>query len=410
VKTLADLNARWQATFAGRVWSRYSDARGNVLAGGIAYFAFFSVFPALAIGFTVLGLVLGRDSALQTQLAQYVNTALGATVIGLSEAPGQEGLVYVGDLVQSSALTFSAVTGFVILLFTGLGWLDAMRQGIRAVFGRPGGGNPLLSKVRDVGTLATFGFAVLVSAVASVVVSTASHAVLGWLGLDGVAGAGPLVRVLSALAILLVDTGIFLLLFRGLSGVAVPVQHLWQGALAGGVALGLLKVFGGVLLDHLPARRFLAAFAVVVGLLVWMNLVGRLTLLAASWSATRAAEVGELPALSGAAGGDAGSGGADGAGRAAGADDGAGGRSGDGRGVGSRGGRHGDQDGAARGPKDVVAARARRAAVTARTPTYGVRAADRTTLAAGVVLGVAAASAARVARGAVRAVVDAVRD
>lgn len=215
MKTLADLNARWRATFAGRVWTRYSDARGNVLAGGIAYFAFFSVFPALAIGFTVLGLVLGRDSALQTELANYVNKALGTTVIGLEP---DDGLVYVGDLVQSSALTFSAVTGFVILLFTGLGWLDAMRQGIRAVFGRPGGGNPLLSKVRDIGTLATFGLAVLVSAVASVVVSTASHAVLGWLGLDGVTGAGPLVRVLSALAILAVDTGIFLLLFRGLSG------------------------------------------------------------------------------------------------------------------------------------------------------------------------------------------------
>ncbi|WP_088284505.1 YihY/virulence factor BrkB family protein [Kineosporia sp. A_224] len=386
MKALADLNARWRATFAGRVWTRYSDARGNVLAGGIAYFAFFSVFPALAIGFTVLGLVLGRDSALQTELANYVNKALGTTVIGLE---AEEGLVYVGDLVQSSALTFSAVTGFVILLFTGLGWLDAMRQGIRAVFGRPGGGNPLLSKVRDVGTLATFGLAVLVSAVASIVVSTASQAVLGWLGLDGVTGAGPLVRVLSALAILAVDTGIFLLLFRGLSGVAVPVRHLWQGALAGGVALGLLKVFGGVLLGELSAaRRFLAAFAVVVGLLVWMNLVGRLTLLAASWSATRAAEAGELPALPGTA--VAGAAHPDAADAADGADAGPG--------------------GAARGPRDVVAARARQAAVTARTPTYGVRAADRTTLAAGVVLGVAAAAAARVARGAVRAVVDAVRD
>ena len=199
--------------------------------------------------------------------------------------------------MQSGALTFSAVSGFLILLFTGLGWLDAMRQGIRAVFGRPGGGNALLSKVRDIGTLATFGLAVLVSAVASVVVSTASRTVLGWLGIDGVAGANVLVRVLSALAILAVDTGIFLLLFRGLSGIAVPLEHLWQGALAGGVALGVLKVSGGLLLGNLSSRPFLAAFAVVVGLLVWMNLVGRLTLLAASWSATRAAEAGELPAL-----------------------------------------------------------------------------------------------------------------
>ncbi len=371
---------RWQASFPGRTWARYTAARGNVLAGGIAYFAFFSIFPALALGFTALGLVLGDDNALQRELAGYVNRSLGAEVIGL---PGSEGgLVPIDVLIRSSALTFSAVAGSVVLVFTGLGWLDAMRQGIRAVFGAPGGGNPVVGKLRDLGTLATFGVAVLASAVASVVVTAASSQVLDALGLEGGVGRA-LVRVTSALALLVIDTGIFLVLFRGLSGVPVPLQHLWQGALAGGVALGLLKVFGGLLLSQLSDNPFYAAFAVVVGLLVWMNLVGRLTLLAASWAATRAADAGRLPALlpgqeapGGAAPDDA----------AADA-----------------------PDGVPDVPGRTATARARAAAVAA-TPTYGVRAADRTTLAAGVVLGLTGAYVLRVGRGAVRAVAGAFRD
>src|SRR3954470_17534918 len=56
------------ATLPYRAWQRYGAVRGNVLAGGIAYFAFFSVFPALAIGFTVFALVLGNQLDLQAQL------------------------------------------------------------------------------------------------------------------------------------------------------------------------------------------------------------------------------------------------------------------------------------------------------------------------------------------------------
>lgn len=358
------LVARWQQSFLGRTWERYTRARGNVLAGGIAYFAFFSIFPALAIGFTVLGLVLGDDSALQARLVDAVNSSLGARVIGTAEG---DGVVQVSDLVQTSSLTVASVLGLAVLLFTGLGWLDAMREGIRAVFGRPGAGNPLVGKLRDVGMLAVFGVAVLASAVASVVVSTASHAVLESVGLDGTAGAGTVVRLLSAVAILVVDTVIFAFLFRVLSGVEVPMEHLWRGALVGGIGLGLLKLFGGLLLHRLSANRFLAAFAVVVGLLVWMNLVGRLTLLSASWAATRAREAGALEPA-------------------------------------------GASDAQPDGPSRVVAERAAQARVTAGTPTYGVRAADRTTLAAGVVLGAAGLAALRVVRGAVRAVVGAARD
>ena len=41
--------SRFQRTEVMRAWRRYSDARGNLLAGGVTYFAFFSIFPAVAL-------------------------------------------------------------------------------------------------------------------------------------------------------------------------------------------------------------------------------------------------------------------------------------------------------------------------------------------------------------------------
>ncbi len=363
---MTGLVERWRVSFLGRVWQRYGAARGSVLAAGIAYYAFFSIFPALAIGFTVLGLVVGDDNSLRRDLADYVNRSLGVTAIGVPG--GAPGIVTLDALVQPRALTVSAAVGFVTLFLTGLGWLASVRDGVRGVFGRSGSGSPLLGKVRDAGMLATFGVAALVSVAVSLFVTTASTTVLGWLGLQGTTGSRTLVTVLSTAALVAVDAVIFLVLFRVLSDVDVPWRHLRDGALAGAVGLGLLKLAGGLLLDRMSANRFLAAFSIVVGLLVWMNLVGRLTLLAASWAATRAADAGELPAV--VLGGPV----PDGADTPA-------------------------EARAAVGPQQV-----------ARVPTYGVRAADRTSLAAGVVLGLAGAAVLRVARGAVRTVVGAVRD
>ena len=74
--------ARFQRSDIWRAWKRYGDARGGLLAGGVTYFAFFSLFPAIALGFTIFGFVL-RDqpdllaevqSAIEKQLPGFVKT------------------------------------------------------------------------------------------------------------------------------------------------------------------------------------------------------------------------------------------------------------------------------------------------------------------------------------------------
>lgn len=291
---LPGLLERARRTVAWRAWQRYGDARGNVLAGGMAYAAFFSIFPALAVGFIVFGLIVGDDSSVQSQVIDAVNDGVGTTVI--TPIGGSGGIVSMDTLTGSSELTIAGIIGLIGFLFTGLGWLDAMRQGVRAMFGRPKfSANLLLAKARDLGVLVTLGLVMLLSAVSGILVSASTGVLLGWIGIDEESTIGRIVLgCVGTLLILAVDVLVFMVLFRVLSGVRLPNQDLWDAALFGGIGLGILKLLSGVLLNGASNNAFLATAGVALILLVWLNLVCRVTLVAAAWGATVAIDRGHL--------------------------------------------------------------------------------------------------------------------
>jgi membrane protein len=361
VNRLAPALERLQTSTPWRAWQRYSLVRGNVLAGGIAYFAFFSLFPALALGFTVFGIVVDGRTDLLQRVADGINSTFGTTVVGRTSG---EGLWTTDQLVQAvrgDVLTVAGLVGVGVLLFSGLGWIGALRDGVSAVFGREHGPNPVVAKASDLGVLAVLGLSVLGSLAGGLLVTATTGPVLDWLGLGRSRVAGVLVSVLSALVLLAIDTALFLLLFRVLSGVRPSLDDMFTAALAGGVGMGLLKLGGGILLRLMSSgNRFAAAASLVVGVLIWMNLAARLALLAAAWAATTAADNGHLVL------------------------------------------ERPRADGATVEPPagSPVAPPAPRPVFT---PTYGPRAADRTTLVAGALLGATAAVGARVLGQAARA-------
>ncbi len=348
---MKELIERLKQTKPLRAWDQYSSARGNLLAGGIAYVALFSLFPALAIGFTVFAWVLGDNVELQQQVVDYINNAFGDEIIGMRAG---QGFVSVPQLVQGDdardVLTTTGVIALAVLLFTGLGWIDGLRQGIRAVFGLARLPGPVVKKMLDVVVLLVLGLLVLASVVVSLTLSTASRQALDLLGIDS-----PMARVLVQVVIevssVAVDVALFLTFFRLLARVAVPVRALLSAAIIGAVGLQLLKWGSGLLMRQASGNAFLASVAIVIGLLLWLNLVGRLTLFSAAWAAVTARDLGipiegvdaaanEVPA--------------------------------------------GARDGAASRP---VAVQPSTAQPSTMRPTYGARTADRVTLAAGAVLG-----------------------
>ena len=281
-----------RSTLPYRAYARYSAVRGNVLAGGIAYFAFFSIFPALAISFTIFAAVLGNREDLQVRVVQYINESLGATVISYHE--GQQGIVTIDQLVQKDLLTTSGLIGLVTLFLTGLGWISALRNGVQAVFATRETTNVVVLKLFDLVVFGALGLAVLASVVTSVAVSIAGSQVLHLLGVSDGVVAGWTVNVLSQLALVVVDSVLFTLMFARLNGAGVPVRDVVGGGVLAGVGFAAMKLFASELLRTVSHHRFLATFGVLVGLLVWMNVAARLTLVAAAWSATVAHDRGDL--------------------------------------------------------------------------------------------------------------------
>lgn len=367
------LLARFFATHLWRTWDNHSQRRGAVLASGMAYAALFSVFGALATGFSLFALVLGSNTGLYNEVVAAVDSALP----GLLDVGSDGGAVSPRDLVQSNALSVTGAVAFAATIYAGLGWLDAAREGIRAMFDiRTLPGNIAVKKVRDLGVMLTLGLVLVLSAVLSLVVGAAADPVLRVVGLDGSPAAAAILWVLSLLVVLVVDVLVFVVLFRLLSGLDLSLRDLRTGVLIGAVGLGILQRVAGLLLGQTGSGNpLLATGAVLVGLLVWLNLASRVTLLAASWVATTVHERGVslLKSPDAAAVG------------------------GPSHAVYGSSGRP-----VALGPRELV------------MPNFSRRAADRTTFAAGVVLGGLLLGAARVvltgAATAVRAVVGSPRE
>ena len=83
------------------------------------------------------------------------------------------------------------------------------------------------------------------------------------------------------------------MLFRFLSGAAMPWRRMWVGSLLGSAALTVLQLLGGAVLSVREHNPLLATFAVFIGLLLWFRLTSIVILVAASWIAVEASDAHE---------------------------------------------------------------------------------------------------------------------
>jgi membrane protein len=261
-----------------RANQRYNEVRGNLLSAGIAYYAFFSVFPAFAIAAVVFGFALRGNPELLAQVGDALNNALPGFV---KTASNPNGLITL-EAPNLSLLTVSGIIAVVILVLSALGWIGSYRDGIRSALGAEGSpGNFLTDKLRDLGVFALQGLAFLVSAVLTSALAAAS----GWVAERiGLGDNEIVVQIAGYLVGYAIDVSILILLLRVLSGVDLPWSVLRQAALVGGGLLTVVKVFGAQLIANATKSPLLTSVVVVVGLLFWLNLIARIVVLSACWA------------------------------------------------------------------------------------------------------------------------------
>ena len=264
---------------AVRAYDRHSEVLGGQLAAAITYFGFLSFFPLLALAFALVGYVSDVYPQAQDGVVSAVEGAF-PSLIGTGE-----GQIDIQDVIDAKA--GAGLIGLVGLLYAGLGWLDALRDALRRVFGTDDVSMGLVAKkLWDVVVLAMLGLSLLASVVVSSLATAATTAALDAVGLEESTTATAVLKVLSVALAVAVDVLVFAILLSRLSGARLPWRRVRSGAVLAAVGFELLKLVGTFLVGRTTQNPLYATFGVVVGLLVWINFASRLLVFSAAWTAT----------------------------------------------------------------------------------------------------------------------------
>jgi len=211
------------AGFLIAVIYKYVDDQGSYLAALITYYAFVSLFPALLLLTTVLGVVLVGHPEMQEQIVQ--SAVAQFPVIG--DQLGQpQGL---------SGGAFGVVVGIVGALYGGLGVGQAVQNAMDTLWAVPRNDrpDPIRARIRSFLLLLILGSALIVTTVLAAI-GRASES----FGIVGKAG-------IVALSVL-INAGVCLVAFRVATTRDLTYRQVAPGALAAAIIWQLLQWFGAI--------------------------------------------------------------------------------------------------------------------------------------------------------------------
>ncbi len=248
-----------RAGIAVATYKKFSQDESENLAAVIAFWAFFSVFPLLLAGVTVLGWVLSASDKA---------SVLGriAEMFPLLEARSIRGL---------TGSSWALLLGVLTALWSGLAVVRTIQTAFSSVWEIPQHLRP--NALRQVGrslrVLATIGLGLLASTLLSSFVTSSSNGVS--LGVAGHIGG-----YLIALAL---DVGLVVASFRVLTAAEVSIRDVLPGALLSGVVFFVLQEASAVIISRYlkGAQSTYGHFATVITILWWFYLQAVVTLLGA---------------------------------------------------------------------------------------------------------------------------------
>ena len=263
-----------------RMIQHYSAVKGSLQAGAVTYFAFLSFFPILAFAFAVIGFFAQVYADAQADLVQAIEEVLP----GIVSVKETEGKIAISDL-QAAAPGILTV-GLLVMLYSGLGWISAMRDALLVMFERPADEHPnfVTGKLRDLVALILLGLILIVSVGVSGVVTSLAAPILDFLELDE--GIEPVVWVLGVALGLVANSVLFFAFFKLLGDPEDPSRSLWSGALLGAIGFEVLKQLSTFLIASISQQPGFQVFGIALIVLVWINYFSRVVMFAAAWAHT----------------------------------------------------------------------------------------------------------------------------
>lgn len=261
-----------------RAYLRYQNASSNLLAGGIAYTALFSMAGIVTLIIMTAQVMIFAFPLTSHTIFQDVNQ----WIPGAIRIDGQPGLIDPAAIATPS-FTWGTLVVLVVSVMAGIRVVAALRVSIQTVFGlpqRPGAG--WKNALRD----ACMFLALCIGGILASVLGSGSIVVVRALqrrlplalpvppGLIN-AGAFVLTSVLTTL--------ILAFTLRYLALVRAPRRDLWIGTGALGFLSTALQMSGAYLAASVPPAY--APFTLVLTIILWVNVLGRLFLYMSCWIA-----------------------------------------------------------------------------------------------------------------------------
>ncbi|WP_149828438.1 YihY/virulence factor BrkB family protein [Streptomyces tailanensis] len=257
-------------THAWRAYERLDAVHWARLAAAITFTSFVALFPLITVGAAIGAKLLSDEQLgkLQDKIA--------------AQAPGLSDLLDLDSLVEHAG-SVGLIAG-ALLLVIGINWVGALRGCLRAVWEKEQDpGNPFLLRLKDSAVLVGLGTVGLVAIGGSVFANSAAAKA----GIEG--GAGRALLFFTGLAIALaVDFLLLVYLLTRLPRVHPGRRAVVVAGLIGAVGFELLKWLLTGYLQGVAAKSMYGAFAVPVAVVLWINLIARLLLYCAAWTATAA--------------------------------------------------------------------------------------------------------------------------
>ena len=247
------------ASFGYALIKKFADDRGGRLAALIAYYAFFSLFPALLVAVTIVAFVVSDATTAELE------TSALAQIPVVGDRIGQQ-------VDQLDGSWVALAVGLGTALWAGLGCMQAAQDAMNHVWGVPRLREPsfLHKRLRSIAVLGVVGLSLAIGATGSQVVTL----------IPGVSGLGRAAAVvLSATA----NVGVFLLAYQILGVDRHPWRQLLPGAVVAGLGYTALQFIGQWYVQRTiaGAEDTYGTFAVVIGLLGWLYVLAQLVVFAA---------------------------------------------------------------------------------------------------------------------------------
>lgn len=252
----------------------YIHRRGPMLADSITYRALFSVFAAILLVFSAAAVWLSDNPEAFRALVDSIDAFL----------PGLTDTFDVEDARLPIGFTVVGVAALVGLIGAALSAIGSLRTAFR-VIADVSGDEPFFLWVllRNLLVGLAFGGLLLVAALASLLTSSGTTLVAGWIGISEQSAALEWgARCVGLMVAFAINALAVVVAFRLLSGTRPPARALWTGALFGGAGLLILQEFSGLFVRGASANPLLASFTALIALLLWINLSTQVILISAS--------------------------------------------------------------------------------------------------------------------------------